>query len=99
MYTKKKEGHVYILTNKYHTVLYVGVTSNLKKRIWQHRTGYYKNSFTDRYNVHKLVYYEKLDLITDAIAREKQLKAGSRKKKIALIECMNPKWKDLYDEL
>ena len=94
-----KGGYIYILTNKNNTVLYVGVTSNLSQRMQQHINGYYKNSFTSRYNLTKLVYYEELNSIEDAIAREKQLKAGSRKKKVDLIENRNPEWKDLYKNL
>ena len=92
-------GFIYILTNKNNTVLYTGVTSDLNKRITEHRTGRFKNAFTSRYNVTKLVYYEKFMSIEDAIAREKQLKAGSRKKKIDLIEKLNPEWTDLYDTI
>ena len=91
----EKGGHIYILTNKNNTVLYTGVTSDLAKRLHQHRTGQFKNSFTGRYNVTKLVYYEKFETIEDAIAREKQLKAGSRQKKIKLIERLNPEWDGL----
>ena len=94
-----KGGYTYILTNENNTVLYVGVTSNLSKRIQQHITGHFKNAFTSRYNVTKLVYYEEFDSIVDAIAREKQLKAGSRKKKMDLIEKRNPEWNDLYNNL
>lgn len=91
----EKAGFVYILTNKSNKVLYVGVTSNLVQRLHQHRTGFFKNSFTKKYNVNKLTYYEKFLSIEDAIYREKQLKAGSRKRKIELIERMNKDWKDL----
>ena len=79
-------GFVYILTNKQNTKLYVGVTSDLPGRMIKHRTKYYPKSFSARYNISKLVYDEVFDSITSAIAREKQLTAGSRKKKIALIE-------------
>jgi putative endonuclease len=92
----QKEGYIYILTNKNNNVLYVGVTSDLQKRIWEHRSGRYKNSFTSRYKTYKLVYYEEFLTIEDAIAREKQLKAGSRQKKIELIEKRNPQWEELY---
>ena len=95
----KKGGHIYILTNKNNTVLYVGVTSNLSKRLMEHRTGRYKNSFTSQYNITKLVYYEEFSTIVDAIAREKQIKAGSRQKKIDLIERLNPQWNDLNKHL
>jgi putative endonuclease len=94
-----KPGYIYILTNKNKTTLYVGVTANLKKRIQQHKDKVDKKSFTARYNLDKLVYHEAFQMIGDAIGREKQLKAGSRAKKITLIESINPNWKDLFDEL
>lgn len=94
-----KKGFTYILSNKNHTVLYTGVTSNLPRRMEQHRKGIYKTSFTHRYNVILLVYYEEFKLIIDAIAREKQIKAGSRQKKIDLISGLNPEWKDLSEGL
>ena len=90
-----KPGYIYILTNKNNTTLYVGVTSNLTLRIRQHKEKHDKKSFTARYNLDKLVYYEAFQMIEDAIAREKQLKAGSRGKKIALIEKENSAWSDL----
>ena len=93
-----KKGYTYILTNKNHTVLYTGVTSNLPKRIAEHKTGRYKNAFTYRYNVTELVYFEEYNSIVDAIAREKQIKAGSRKRKTDLIDNFNPEWKDLSTE-
>lgn len=94
-----KPGFVYILTNKNKTTLYIGVTSNIIQRINQHRTKFYRNSFSSRYNLNNLVYYEAFQFIGDAIGREKQLKAGSRQKKIDLINSINPEWKDLYDEI
>ncbi|WP_054851343.1 GIY-YIG nuclease family protein [Olleya sp. ITB9] len=94
-----KPGYVYLLTNKNNTTLYVGVTANLKQRILQHKEKHDKKSFTARYNLDKLVYHEAHQLIGDAIGREKQLKAGSRAKKIALIESINPEWEDLFNEL
>jgi len=75
-----RQSFIYILTNKYNNVLYTGVTSNLKKRVWEHREKLVAG-FTKRYNVIKLVYYEVFADIRDAIAREKQIKAGSRQKK------------------
>ena len=84
------------MTNKNNTVLYTGVTSNLPRRIFQHKTGYY-DGFTKRYNCKKLVYFEEFTDIRQAILREKQIKAGSRKKKIQLIDKLNPDWKDLSD--
>ena len=90
---------VYITTNRKNGVIYTGLTSELKHRIHSHKTKKYKNAFTARYNADKLVYYEEFNSIFPAQAREKQLKAGPRAKKIKLIEGMNPEWKDLYDEL
>src|SRR5204863_6586524 len=89
---------VYILTNDWNTVLYTGVTSDLKARVYQHREKLLPG-FTARYNVCKLVYYEAFDDPSSAIAREKQIKAGSRQKKIDLIDGMNPEWRDLYERL
>jgi putative endonuclease len=94
-----KPGYIYILTNKTNSTLYVGVTANLKQRIQQHKDRIHKKAFTYRYNIDKLVYYEAYQMIGDAIGREKQLKAGNRAKKIALIEKDNPKWLDLFDTL
>jgi putative endonuclease len=94
----KREAYVYIMTNKRNTVLYTGVTSNLIKRVYEHKEKLVKG-FTKKYNINKLVYYEVFDDITNAISREKQIKAGSRKKKIELIESINKEWKDLYPEL
>jgi putative endonuclease len=88
---------VYILTNDRHTVLYTGVTNNLTRRTGEHRASF--SSFTSRYNVHKLVYFEEFHQINDAIAREKQIKGGSRRKKVALINSMNPDWRDLSGDL
>ena len=90
-----KPGFVYILTNKNNTTLYVGVTSDLEQRIKQHQSKKDKKSFTARYNLSKLVYYEAFQMIGDAIAREKQLKGGNRAQKIALIESINPEWDEL----
>ena len=93
-----KQYCVYILTNKNNTALYTGVTGNLKKRVYEHKEKLV-DGFTKRYNLAKLVYYEVCDEVHSAIAREKQIKAGPRRKKIALIESMNKEWKDLYEEL
>jgi putative endonuclease len=92
-------GYVYIMTNKNNSVLYVGVTSNLKTRICQHREFKYPNSFTSRYNITKLVYYQGFIYIEEAIKTEKKIKAGSRNKKLKLINEMNPSWKDLYKSI
>ena len=87
--------YIYILTNKTHSVLYTGVTNDLERRVEEHRQKLISNSFTSRYNVHKLVFYESVSDINVAIAREKQIKSGSRKDKIILISKMNPQWDDL----
>lgn len=78
--------------------LYIGVTSKLKDRVWQHKHKLVEG-FTKKYNIYKLIYFEQTEDINSAIAREKQLKRWRRSKKIALIEKENPEWKDLYDEL
>ncbi len=89
--------YVYILTNMNNTVLYTGVTNDLYRRVGQHRGG--KGSkFTARYNAMKLVYYETYGDVYDAIAREKQIKGGSRQDKIDLVKGLNPDWEDLLDE-
>jgi putative endonuclease len=93
-----RDYYIYILTNKNNHVLYTGVTGDLANRIEQHREKVV-NGFTSRYNVTKLVYYELFDDPMSAIEREKQIKAGSRQKKIDLINHLNPDWKDLSDEL
>ena len=90
---------VYILTNKNQTVLYTGVTSNLKLRVEQHKMKGNPKSFTARYNIDHLVYYEQFFDIGEAIVREKQLKAGSRQKKLDLINNFNPEWRDLFEDL
>lgn len=95
----EKGGYVYIMTNPQNTVIYTGVTSKLKDRIWQHKIKEYQTSFTAKYKITKLVYFEEYSDIRDAIDREKQIKAGSRLKKIQLIESMNPEWKDIFDLL
>ena len=89
---------VYILTNQRNTVLYTGVTGDLKTRVCQHREKLLPG-FANRYNVSKRVYYEAGGDASGAIAREKQIKAGSRRKKIELINALNPEWRDLYDDL
>ncbi|TXI66845.1 MAG: GIY-YIG nuclease family protein [Flavobacterium sp.] len=94
-----KPGFIYIITNKNNTVLYIGVTSNLPQRIEEHKQKRYENSFSARYNLNKLVYYEQFQMIGDAIGREKQLKAGNRATKEKLINSINPNWNDLYDEI
>jgi putative endonuclease len=92
-------GAVYIMTNKQKTVLYTGVTSELKRRVYQHKHKYHADSFTSKYKVFYLVYYEAFLRIEEAIAREKQIKAGPRRRKIELINSTNPEWRDLYDEI
>ncbi len=89
---------VYIMTNGGNTVLYTGVTNDLQRRVYEHRNKL-TDGFTKKYNITKLVYYEVFTDPVNAIAREKQIKAGSREKKIALIVKMNPEWNDLYETL
>jgi putative endonuclease len=93
-----KSGYVYLLTNKPHGVLYVGVTSDLVKRVYQHRAGLVEG-FTKRYNLKRLVYYERHALVREAILREKRIKEWRRAWKVALIEKNNPDWRDLYPEI
>jgi putative endonuclease len=92
-----KQYCVYILSSK-SKVLYIGVTSNLKKRIWEHKNKIVEG-FTKKYNVDKLVYFEQTENIMSALEREKQMKKWRRDKKIKLIENFNPEWKDFYSEL
>jgi putative endonuclease len=92
-----KQYCVYILTNKNNTVLYTGFTSDLLKRIYQCKTKYFKKSFTSKFNCDKLVYFENCQSSEESIVREKQLKGGSRAKKIALINKENPEWSDLSE--
>ena len=88
-----KRYYVYIMTNKYNTVLYTGVTNDLKRRMYEHKEKLVAG-FTNKYNITKLVYYEVYDDPENAIAREKQIKAGSRQKKMQLIASMNREWRD-----
>jgi putative endonuclease len=81
------------------TTLYVGVTSTLGARVSQHKEIFFPNSFTTKYNCKKLIYYKWFDTIMEAIAEEKRIKGGSRKKKEILINSMNPEWRDLYDQI
>jgi len=93
-----RQAFFYIMTNRYNTVLYTGVTNDLARRVAEHRKNLGKR-FVGRYLVNKLVYYEMTERIIDAIEREKQIKGGSRQKKMDLINSINPEWKDLYDEV
>jgi len=93
-----KQFCVYIMTNKSNTTLYTGMSSDLRKRVYQHRNRML-NGFSRMYNTTKLVYFEVLEDPWNAIRREKQIKAGSRQKKIDLVNSSNPQWRDLYDEL
>ncbi len=91
-----KKSYIYFMTNKNNTVIYIGVSGNLLKRVYQHKTKAYKG-FTSKYNCDKLVYFEEFEDINQAIVREKQLKAGNRKRKEELIKQENPNWEDLSD--
>jgi putative endonuclease len=90
--------YIYIMTNKFNTTIYTSVTNNLTGRVDQHRNGEIIG-FTQKYNLHKLVYYEVYEDAQSAIMREKQIKSWKRVKKIDLVNTMNPEWKDLYSEL
>jgi putative endonuclease len=93
-----KMGYVYILTNKYRLALYIGVTSDLKGRVWQHKTGAIRGH-ASKYKITELVYYEVHGSMYVAISREKQLKGSSRLRKLKLITEFNPEWRDLYNDL
>ena len=90
--------YVYITTTPNNTALYTGITNDLKKRIGEHKSKL-KDGFTKKYNVGKLVYYEAFEHVKDAIAREKQIKGGSRQRKLVLIRKLNRSWRDLTEEL
>lgn len=94
----EKQPAIYIMANQRNGTLYTGVTSNLVKRVWEHKQDLVEG-FTHRYAVHMLVYFELAETMEAAIAREKQIKAGSRKKKLNLIEIMNAEWNDLYGSI
>ena len=87
------------MTNKRSGTLYTGVTSDLKRRIWEHKNNVYANSFTSQYKCYILVYYYSFHRIEEAIAEEKRIKGGSRRAKLKLIEDLNPDWKDLWGEI
>jgi putative endonuclease len=93
-----KEYYVYIMTNQHNRVLYTGVTSDLKRRVYEHKEKLI-DGFTKKYNITKLVYCEIFENVYEAIEREKQIKAGSRQKKIDLVNGVNKQWQDLYNEL
>ncbi len=93
-----KQYYVYMMTNKNNTTLYTGVTGNLDKRVYEHKEKLV-DGFTKKYNLDKIVYYEAFEDINNAIAREKQIKAGSRKRKTDLINSINKEWNDLCDNL
>jgi len=93
-----RQYYVYLMTNKHNTVLYTGITNNLKRRVYEHKEKLVAG-FTKKYNITKLVYYEVFEDPENAILREKQIKAGSRQKKIQLIRSINRGWQDLYKEI
>jgi putative endonuclease len=98
MTKQSKRYFVYLMTNSRKNVIYTGVTSNLVKRVYQHKHNLIEG-FTQKYNVHNLVYFEEYSDPVQAIAREKQIKAGSRKKKEDMVDKLNPRWHDLYSEI
>ena len=93
------KGFVYIITNKNNSVLYTGVTSDIMERVEQHKLKKHPKSFSAKYNLYKLVYFERFDTIGEAIIKEKKIKGGSRKKKLDLIKCTDPEWHDLSSSL
>jgi putative endonuclease len=95
----QRGGTIYILTNKLNTTLYIGVTSNLQRRLYEHQNNLIPNSFVSKYNLKKIIYYEGFHSIEEAIGRETQLKGWTRKKKEDLIATINPKWIDLTNEI
>ena len=92
-----KKSYIYFMTNKNNSVIYIGITSDLKKRVFQHKNKSFKG-FTSKYNCNKLVYFEEFENIKQAIEREKQLKSGNRKQKELLIYSKNSSWDDLADD-
>jgi len=99
VFMKQMGGWVYMMCSINHSTLYVGVTSNIASRVYEHKHKIHSSSFTGKYNCVKLVYYRRFELIIEAITEEKRIKGGSRTKKEDLINTMNPEWKDLYDEI
>lgn len=95
---KEFKFYVYIMTNKPNGTLYVGVSNDIVRRVYEHKNKIFPDSFTVKYGCNKLVYYENFHYVNDALEREKKLKAGTRKKKIALIESINPNWVDLSEQ-
>jgi putative endonuclease len=95
---RERHPAVYLLTNRRHGTLYTGVTSDLSGRVWQHKNQF-GDGFCSMYNLTRLVYFEIFEDMYSAISREKQIKAGSRKKKLALIRSINPEWRDLYEDI
>ncbi len=93
-----RQYYIYIMTNKGNTVIYTGVTNNLKRRVYEHKEKM-AEGFSKKYNITKLVYYEVFEDVENAILREKQIKSGSRQKKNELVSSMNKEWRDLYEEL
>ena len=91
--------YVYILTNQNHTVLYTGVTKDLVRRVYEHKTHADPNSFTAKYKIDRLVYFEETSDVNAAIEREKQIKSWNRSRKNQLVDSMNPRWEDLYGNL
>jgi putative endonuclease len=94
----KRHPVVYIMANFRNGTLYVGVTNNLLRRVWEHKNNL-SEGFTKNYSIHTLVYYEFFESMLEAIEREKKLKSGTRNKKLKMIEKMNPEWGDLYESL
>ncbi|MEO8762761.1 MAG: GIY-YIG nuclease family protein [Ginsengibacter sp.] len=97
--SERRGGFVYLISNSHNTVLYAGVTSELKERIYEHKVKFYPKGFSAKYNCNKIVWFEFLPSIEEAIWREKQIKGGSRRVKELLVNSKNPEWKDLWDDI
>jgi len=95
---KEHQYYVYILTNDFNNLLYTGITNDLKRRVSEHKASL-TDGFTKKYKINRLVYYETGGDVNGALFREKQIKSGSRKKKLEIINGFNPEWNDLYDDL
>ncbi|RDC56140.1 GIY-YIG nuclease family protein [Pedobacter chinensis] len=95
----ERGGCIYIMTNDFNSVLYTGVTSDIIRRVWEHKNKVYAKSFTSKYKCYKLVYYMFYSNIEEAIAEEKRIKGGNRLAKLKLIQQLNPGWDDLYEIL
>jgi putative endonuclease len=95
----ERGGCVYIMPNVFNNIYYTGVTSDLRNRVWEHKNGLHKGSFTSKYKCYKLVYFQFFPNIEEAIEEEKRIKGGNRQQKIDLVKSLNPDWLDLFETL